>query len=340
MIDLRSDTVTRPTPAMREFMAKAEVGDDGYGDDPTVNLLQEKSARVTGKEDALFLPSGTMANVVAIMCHTRPSDSVILGKNAHSWLYESGSIGAVAGVLPIIVGEDGTFTWEDVNANAKGGDVHMAPTTLVMMENTHNGGGGIVFPQKWIVEICEKAGFWGIKTHIDGARIFNASIASGKPAAELCAPVDSVSFCLSKGLGAPVGSMLCGTRDFILKARRYRELLGGGMRQVGIVAAGGVWALDNHVERLEEDHANAMVLARGLKDIKGLRVDLERVHTNMVFIGLEKDGLNAFEYAARLGELGVKINAMGKDFLRAVTHLDVSWSDVTRAIDLFEKALA
>ncbi len=339
MIDLRSDTVTRPTPEMREFMAKAPVGDDGYGEDPSINKLQEMSKDILGKEDSLYLPTGTMANIVATMSHTRPSDSIILGQKAHTWLYESGSPAAIAGVLTNLIGKDGTFTWEDVEENALGGNVHLAPTTLIMMENTHNGGGGIIFPQKDIEEISEKARFWGYKTHIDGARIFNASIATGKPASELAAPVDSISFCLSKGLGCPVGSMLCGTKKFIEKARRYRELLGGGMRQAGIVAAAGIYALENNIERLKEDHDNARLLAEKITQIDGLEADLEKVQSNMVFVTVKKDGQNAVEYAGRLKEKGVLVNALEKFKFRAVTHMGITKDDIVKAADVFEKAL-
>jgi len=337
VIDLRSDTVTRPTQEMRRCMARAEVGDDGYGDDPSINELQRRSAEVTGKEDALFVPSGTMANLVAVMSHTRPGDSVVLGRGAHSWLYESGGPAQIAGVMTYIAGADGTFTWEEVEEAAKGGNVHMAPTTLVMMENTHNAGGGIIFPQEQIEDIAQKARFWGFKTHIDGARIFNAAVAAGKSVAELCASVDSVSFCLSKGLGCPVGSVVCGSREFIQRTRRYREVLGGGMRQAGIVAAAGLYALDHNVERLQEDHDNARVLAEELSDLPALEIDLEKVQTNMVFI--ELTGMNAFELAARLKESGVLMNPLGKNLLRAVTHRDVTRQQVERAAEIFIKQI-
>jgi len=339
MIDLRSDTVTQPTAAMREAMARAECGDDGYGEDPSINRLQEMAAELLGKEDALYVPSGTMANLVALMSHTRPSDSVILGQGAHTWLYESGSPGAIAGVLTIIVGDGGTFTWQDVEDNSLGGNVHMAPTTLVMMENTHNAGGGIIFDQDHIIEICEKAKFWGMGTHIDGARILNASVATGVPAAELCAPADSVSLCLSKGLGCPVGSVVAGSSEFIQKTRRYRELLGGGMRQAGIVAAAGIHALENNIDRLADDHNNAKLLAEKLSDVDGIKVDLAKVHTNMVFIEVAKPGLNAFDCAARLKQRGVLVNPLAKQKLRAVTHLDVDKDDVIKAAGVFDEAL-
>jgi len=339
MIDLRSDTVTQPTPAMREAMARAECGDDGYGEDPSINRLQEMAAELLGKEDALYVPSGTMANLVALLSHTRPSDSVILGQGAHTWLYESGSPGAIAGVLTIIVGDGGTFTWQDVEDNSLGGNVHMAPTTLVMMVHTHIAGGGIIFPQEHIEEIADKAKFWDMGTHIDGARILNAAVATGRPAAELCAPADSVSLCLSKGLGCPVGSVVAGSGEFIQKTRRYRELLGGGMRQAGIVAAAGIHALDNNIDRLADDHNNAKLLAEKLSDIGGIKVDLAKVHTNMVFVEVAKPDLNAFDYAARLKERGVLVNPLAKQKLRAVTHLDVDKDDVVKAAGVFEEAI-
>jgi threonine aldolase len=340
MIDLRSDTVTRPTLEMREFMAKAEVGDDGYHEDPSINRLQDISKGITGKEDALYLPTGTMANIVAIMSHTRPSDSIVLGQKAHSWLYESGSPAAIAGVLPVQVGVDGTFTWKDVEENALGGDVHLAPTTLIMMENTHNGGGGIVFPQSDIEDISEKARFWGYKTHIDGARIFNASIASQKSVLELAAPVDSISFCLSKGLGCPVGSVLCGSAAFIQMARRYRELLGGGMRQAGIVASAGIYALENNIERLQDDHDNAKLLAEKISEIDGLETDLVKVQSNMVFVAVKNERLNAVEYAGKLKENGVLVNAFEKHRFRAVTHLEITRDDILKAVSVFKEVLA
>jgi threonine aldolase len=338
-IDLRSDTVTLPTPEMREVMARAEVGDDGYGEDPSINRLQEMAAAVTGKQDALFVASGTMANLVSIMCHTRPSDSIILGEKAHSWLYESGSPCAIAGVLPILAGLGGTFTWKDVEETALGGNLHFAPTTLVMMENTHNAGGGIIFPQPDLEEICRNARFWGFKTHIDGARIFNAAVATSKSVAELAGPADSLSFCLSKGLGCPVGSLICGSREFIARARRYRELLGGGMRQAGILAAAGIYALEHNVARLRDDHDHARLLAAKLSRLSGLSLDLARVHTNMVFVEVKKPGLTALDYAARLKERGVLVNPLGKSRFRAVTHLGIEKQDIEKAAHIFGAAL-
>jgi threonine aldolase len=339
MIDLRSDTVTVPTPEMREVMAKAEVGDDVYGEDPSINALQERGAEITAKEAALFVPSGSMANLVAVLAHTRPGDSVIMGEKAHTWLYESGGAVAVAGILPIIAGKGGTFNWEQAEGCALGGNVHMAPTTMVMMENTHNSGGGIIFPQEDIEEIGEKAGFWGFKTHIDGARIFNASIATGKSVKELAAPVDSVSFCLSKGLGAPVGSVLCGDKEFITRAHRFRKMLGGAMRQAGVLAAAGIYALDHHVERLKDDHDNARLLAEKLSEIGGVSIAMDTVQTNMVFMDVSENGLNAMECAAELKKKGVLVNGLGKRRIRAVTHLGVNRDDILEAAEIFKEVV-
>jgi len=338
-IDLRSDTVTRPSPAMREAMARAEVGDDVYGEDPTVNALEAKAAELMGKEAAVFAPSGTMANQLAIRSHTRHGDSVIIGENAHAWLYEAGALAAISGVQTIVAGRGGTFTAEEVLAAAKGGDPHFAPTTLILMENTHNEGGGIVFPQTRLDAIGALAKAWGFKTHLDGARIFNAAVKTGLSAGRIAEPVDSVSFCLSKGLGAPVGSLLCGSREFIARARRFRKMFGGGMRQAGILAAAGLYALEHNVERLAEDHENARFLAEALAELKGLAVDLAKVETNMVFFEVNRPGLDAFTYAARLQELGVLVNPLRQSRLRAVTHLDVSRRDLEAALKIFARAL-
>ena len=340
-IDLRSDTVTRPSPAMREAMARAEVGDDVYGEDPTVNALEARAAELLGKAAAVFVPSGTMANQLAIRSHTRHGDSVIIGENAHAWLYEAGAFAAISGVMSLVAGRGGTFSAEDALLAAKGGNVHLAPTSLVMMENTHNSGGGIVFPQADLDAIGATAKVWGFKTHLDGARIFNASVKTGLAAERIARPADSVSFCLSKGLGAPVGSLLCGSREFIVQARRFRKMLGGGMRQAGILAAAGLYALEHNVERLREDHAHARLLAEALAAVPGLAVDLEKVQTNMVFLEVIPcgAGLDAFQYAARLQEQGVLLNPLGKSRLRAVTHLDVSRGEIEAAIPRFAQAL-
>lgn len=336
VIDLRSDTVTKPSPAMREAMARAEVGDDGYGDDPTVNALQARAAEITGKEDALFVPSGTMGNLVSILSHTRPGDSVIIGENAHTWMYESGNPGAVAGVLTVTVGRGGTFTWTEAQPMVRPrGVAFIPPTTLIMLENTHNCGGGVIFPQTDVEGICAGARSAGVAVHLDGARIFNAAVALGRPVKELVAGVDSVTFCLSKGLGCPVGSVVCGSKEFVGRARRYRKMVGGGMRQAGILAAAGLYALEHHVERLVEDHANARLLGEKLSDIDGLTVDLTRVQTNMVFCEVTKPGMNALTVMSRLREAGVWVNALSPTSIRSVCHLGVTRDDVLVAAEKF-----
>jgi threonine aldolase len=338
-IDLRSDTVTRPSPAMREAMARAEVGDDVYGEDPTVNALEARAVELMGKEAAVFVPSGTMANQLAIRAHTHHGDSVLIGENAHAWLYEAGALAAISGVQTIVAGQGGTYTAEQALFAAKGGDVHLAPTTLLMMENTHNQGGGIVFPQADLDALGAMARLWGFKTHLDGARIFNAAVKTGLSARRIAEPADSVSFCLSKGLGAPVGSLLCGSRELITQARRFRKMLGGGMRQAGILAAAGLYALEHNLERLGEDHAHARALAEGLAALPGIAVDLGKVQTNMVFLEVTRPGLDAPTYAARLQARGVLVNFLGRSRLRAVTHLDVSGGEIEAAIPLFAQAL-
>ena len=326
-IDLRSDTVTQPGSAMREAMAQAAVGDDVYGEDPTVNRLQERAAELTGKEAALLVPSGTMANQVAIRTHTQPGDALIAGKNSHLYLFESGAAAALSGVQPLLVGEDGLFDADDVRAARFPGDDHYPRTRLVCVENTHNASGGRVFPLDAQQRIGELARECGLRLHLDGARIWNASVASGIPARELCAPFDSVAFCLSKGLGAPVGSLLCGTRAWIDEAHRYRKMFGGGMRQAGVLAAAGLFALEHGIKRLAEDHANARRLADGLRALPGVTL-VREPETNLVLFRVPDPPRFVREIHAR----GVLINAIGPDLLRAVTHLDVSADDVDRAL--------
>lgn len=339
MIDLRSDTVTLPTKGMRDAMVAAELGDDVYGEDPSINRLEDRSAEITGKESALFVASGTMANLLAVLTHASPGDSVIMGEGAHSFMFETGALSAIGGAMPVIVGSGGTFKWCDVEHHSMGGNIHFASTSLVMMENTHNQGGGIIFPREDVEEITRHSCFWGLKTHIDGARIFNASVAVGSPVRELAGGADSICFCLSKGLGAPVGSVLCGSNDFIDEARRYRKMLGGGMRQAGVLAAAGLYALSNNVERLQEDHDNARLLGEKLSELDDLEVDLSRVQTNMVYANVKKPGLNALEYGGRLKEKGLLVNAMSRDYFRAVLHLGIEKSHVLEAMEVFKKCL-
>ena len=333
-IDLRSDTVTRPDEAMREAMARAEVGDDVYGEDPSVNRLQERAAALLGKEAALFVPSGTMANQVAIRAHTEPGDALIAGHSAHSYLYESGGAAALSGVQPVIVGEDGFFDADELRAAIFPADDHFPRTRLVCLENTHNRSGGRVFPLDAQQRIAALARESGLRLHLDGARLFNAAVASACDPAELAAPHDSVSFCLSKGLGAPVGSLLAGSREFIARAHRFRKMFGGGMRQAGILAAAGLHALDHGIKRLADDHANARRLAEGLAALPGAEL-LREPETNIVLFSVAD--VPGFVRATR--ERGVWINAIGPERLRAVTHRDVSAADVEDALEVIRAVL-
>ena len=333
-IDLRSDTVTRPTPAMREAVARAEVGDDVYGEDPTVNRLQEIAAERLGKPAALFVPSGTMANQAAVRAHTQPGDAVIAGANAHLYLYESGAAGALSGVQFTFVGEDGLFCGDDVRRAVHPPDPHFAPTRLVCVENTHNRSGGRVFPLESLRSVAQAAREAGLALHLDGARLFNAEAATGIPAAVWAEPFDSVAFCLSKGLGAPVGSLIVGSRAFIQRAHRFRKMLGGAMRQAGILAAAGIHALEHHVKRLADDHANARHLAEGLGRIPGIDL-LHEPETNMVLFRVPD--LPAF--VARTRERGLLINPIDLTTLRAVTHLDVDAGDIREALEIIREVM-
>ena len=328
-IDLRSDTVTQPTTDMRTAMAQAPVGDDVWGEDPTVAHLEERAASLLGKPAALFVPSGTMANQIALLSHCDRADEVFVGEGNHSLFYESGAGPAWAGVSFTVVGRDGLFTADQLVEMIRPRDQHFPRPRLVAIENTHNRSGGRVFPQRDIEAIAAAAHTRGLSLHLDGARIWNAAVATGCPPATLCEPVDSVSACFSKGLGAPVGSVLAGDTDFITRAHRYRKMLGGGMRQAGILAGACLYALDHHVERLGDDHANARGLARALSHIDGLRCDPARVETNIVVFEVPSPGAPDFVILA--AKQGVKLSAMDPRRVRAVTHLDVSAADVREA---------
>jgi threonine aldolase len=337
-IDLRSDTITQPTPAMREAMASAEVGDDVFGDDPTVARLEARVAEILGKEAAVFTPSGTMANQLALRANTEPGDEILVDANAHIYYYESGAPAALAGVMcRCLPGVRGIFTAADVEAALRPVDQHFAPTKLVCIENTHNRGGGSVWPMERIREVAEVSRARGLRLHLDGARLWNASVATGIPERDYAAPFDSVSVCFSKGLGAPVGSALCGTREFIQRARRFRKMYGGGMRQAGILAAGALHALEHHRARLAEDHANARALAEGLSRLHGLELDPSSVQTNLVFLRVKK--VPAVTLVSDLGEAGVRVLAVGSDTIRAVTNLMVSSRQITAALEIFERIL-
>jgi threonine aldolase len=334
-IDLRSDTVTRPSSGMRRAMADAPVGDDQYGEDPSVNRLQERIAGLLGKAAALFVPSGTMANQIALKLLTRPGDEVLVGKEAHIMWHESGAGAANSGVLFSAIGTGGLFTADDFRAACKPpGHIVLPPTGLVAIENTHNLGGGVVFPQKDAVEICGAAREAGVASYLDGARLFNASVASGISLANLARPFDLVSVALSKGLGCPVGSVLAGSAAEIARAVRARRMFGGAMRQSGILAAAGIYALDHHVARLAEDHANARALAERLAGLSGIALDLATVETNIIVFHLAEGLPDAAAIVGRAKEAGVLVSALGPRTVRAVTHRDVSADSCRRAADL------
>ena len=341
-IDLRSDTVTRPSAEMRRAMLEAEVGDDVLGDDPTVIRLQEYAAGLLGKEAGLYFPSGTMCNQAAVRALTRRGDEVFVHAQAHIMFFEQGAASALSNVqLRCFDSPDGTLDLEKmeeyVHADA---DVHFAPTRLVCLENTHNHCGGIVLPQEHVRAVRELCDRHGLKLHLDGARLFNAVAASGIPAAEYAAAFDTVSICLSKGLGAPVGSVLAGDAATIGLARRARKLYGGGMRQAGIIAAAGLHALQHNVARLAEDHRRARSLAERLAALPGLEVDLDTVQTNMIFAGTRGTGRPAADLAVRLGEAGVLCLAEGPWTVRFVTHLDLDDGDIEQTAAVVERVVA
>ena len=333
-IDLRSDTITHPTPAMREAMANADVGDDVFGDDPTVARLEARVAQVLGKEAAVFTPSGTMANQLALRAHTEPGDEILVDANAHIYYYETGGPAALAGVMcRCLPGVRGIFTAADVEAALRPADQHFPTTKLVCVENTHNRGGGSIWPMERIREVAGVSRHHGLRLHLDGARLWNVAAATGILEHIHAEPFDSVSVCFSKGLGAPVGSALCGSRQFIQRARRFRKMFGGGMRQAGIIAAGALHALDHHRARLAEDHANARALAEGLSQLPGLELDPASVQTNIVMMRVK--GRPAAALASQLNEAGVRLLALGPDTLRAVTNLMVSRDQIPLALDIF-----
>lgn len=329
-IDLRSDTVTRPTKAMRAAMAAAEVGDDVFGDDPTVNRLEERAAATVGKEAALFVPSGTMANLVALLTHASPGDEVIVGHESHIFHYEVGGVARIAGLVTrtLLNLPDGGLDPTELVGAIRPQTIHSPGTKLLCLENTHNRCGGAALPLDRVQELCGIAHERGVAVHLDGARLFNAAVALGVPAASLAEPCDSVAFCFSKGLGAPVGSVLCGSRDFIERARRNRKLLGGGMRQAGVLAACALHALDHHIDRLAEDHANARLLAEGLAQLGPFRPIPPA--TNIVVVDVTEGSVDTWLRAfAREGVLAV---AFGPRRFRMVTHLDVSRADIEEAL--------
>jgi len=338
VIDLRSDTVTHPTPERRKAMFEAEVGDDVCREDPTVNRLEAMAARMIGKETALFTTSGTQSNLIGVLTHTRHGDEIILGDEAHIFWYEVGGASVVGGVIMHTVPTDscGRLNLQDIDRGIRSKDIHYPETTLLCLENTHNRCGGAVLTVDYTNEVCNLAHKHGLRVHLDGARIFNAAIALGVPASALAQNADSVSLCLSKGLSAPVGSLLCGSEDFVKRARKFRKMLGGGMRQAGVIAAAGIVALETMVDRLAEDHANARRLAQGLAVIKGVRLVQDEIPTNIVMFHLSPE-LSVVEFVKGLDKAGVKIGLRDGRPFRAVTHRMVSSSDIDEALTRIEE---
>jgi len=340
-IDLRSDTVTKPTPEMRRAMAEAEVGDDVYGEDPTVNLLEERAAEAAGKQAALFVPTGTMGNTIAVKLLTEHGQEVICDSRAHMLDYEMSMVAWFSGcVLRTIQTTDGILSWDEIKRLIKPVNPYSAPTGLVEIENTHNMWGGNVYPLETIYEICEGAHERGVKVHMDGARIFNAAEATGLPVREICAPADTVMFCLSKALGAPAGSILAGPANLIAKGRLYRRCLGGAMRQVGVLAAACLIALEDSPKKLATDHANARFLAEGLARISGIQIDPQKVATNIVVFDVSGTGHAPSAISVLLKRLGVLMNAINDRQMRAVTHYDVTHEDCAHALAALAEAVA
>jgi threonine aldolase len=337
-IDLRSDTVTTPSEQMRQAMAAAAVGDDVYGEDPTVNRLEKRAAELFGKEAGLFVPTGTMGNVIAIKLHTQHGEELICDSRSHIVDWELSMLAWFSGCLARTVPTaDGLLTWRSILPHVRPKGPHNAPTTLISLENTHNMSGGTVYPQQSIDEICEEAHAWGLKVHMDGARIFNAAIASDTAVSRIARDADSVMFCLSKGLGAPVGSLLVSTAEAIERGRLYRKRLGGGMRQVGVLAAAGLIALEESPTKLATDHANARYLAERLAEVPGIAIDPAAVRTNIVIFDISELGITTSEFSAQLKAHGVLANGINATHMRMVTHCDVDAADCAAAIDVVQQ---
>ena len=338
-IDLRSDTITQPCPAMRQAMANAEVGDDVLGADPTVKKLEEYTAQLLGKEAAIFVPSGTMSNQIAVRCLTEPGDEIIMEQNSHCYYYEAGAPAALSGVsCRLIPGTNGIFSAADVNAALRPSNIHFSPTKAILLENTHNRGGGAVWPIESIKEISEFAATHSLKMHLDGARLWNASAATGIPESDYAQYFDTINVCYSKGLGAPVGSALAGPKDIIERAIRFRKQFGGGMRQSGIIAAGALYALQNNRARLAQDHTNARTLAEGISHIDGIEIDLDKVQTNIVVARIT--AMPAETLVKRLNDKGVWILPISPTDIRTVTNLMVSADDIQSAINAFAQTIS
>lgn len=335
VIDLRSDTVTKPSPAMRKAMAEAEVGDDVYSEDPTVNRLQARAAEIFGREAGLFVPSGSMGNLTCIMAQTKRGQEVICEAAGHIYNYEMASMSAIGGVLPrVVTTEDGILSWERIAPAIREKAYYRPPTGLISLENTHNMAGGTVYPTETADLICDRAHEAGIPVHLDGARIFNAAVCLEQSVAAITKKFDSVQFCLSKGLGAPVGSMIVGSKDFIERCRVIRKMLGGGMRQAGVIAAAGLVALEEGPKRLHIDHENAQLLAQGLAKISGIRIEPQKVQTNIVIFDIAKTGLTSRQFVDKLGQRSVLGGAVDSSRVRLVTHRDVSRAEVEQAVQI------
>ena len=340
-IDLRSDTVTKPCDIMRKLMAEAEVGDDVYGEDPTVLKLESLAAQKLGKEAALFVASGTMGNQLAVLASTSRGDEIILEKSAHIYAFEVGGIAMLAGVMPnTIIGINGKISLSQLKEAIKPENIHYPQGTLLCLENSSNFGGGTVYTLEEIDNLSEFAKNNGLKVHIDGARIFNAAVYLKIPVQELVKNADSVMFCLSKGLGAPVGSMLVGTRKFIERARKYRKMLGGGLRQAGILAAAGIYALENLVERLEEDHIQARKLAQALNELSGIKIEMDSVQTNIVMVEIDNSKANVQDCVKLLKNKGILVNSVDERRLRFVTHRDVTPQDIDFTIQVITEIMS
>ena len=336
VIDLRSDTLTLPSPKMRQAIAAAELGDDVFGEDPTTNRLEEMAADRMGAEAALLVASGTMGNLISILAHCARGDEVILGDQCHTFRYEAGGIAALGGVHPFTIANqpDGTMRLTDIAAAIRPDNVHFPRTKLICLENTHNRCRGAILTPQYIESVADLAHEHGLIVHMDGARIFNAAVASGLDVHELTRRVHSVTFCLSKGLAAPVGSVVCGSAEFIAAARRIRKSVGGGMRQCGIIAAAGIVALEEMIDRLADDHANARRLAEGIAQIQGLSIDMDTVVTNMVYFSLTTDRLTCDQFADRLSEKALKCLALPPMGLRMVTHYGIQTTHINRALNI------
>jgi threonine aldolase len=339
-VDLRSDTVTKPSPEMRRAMAEAEVGDDVYGEDPTVNKLEQRAAEIFGREAAIFVPTGTMGNQVAIKLHTQSGQEIICESRAHVFNWEMATLASFSGcmVRPVL-SDSGVLTWAQIEPFVAAKTYYRSQTGLIVIENTHNMAGGTVSPTETLDEVCRHAKAGGIPVHMDGARVFNAATALKKPVAEITKNVDSVMFCLSKGLGAPIGSLLVGSAKFIERARSVRKALGGGMRQVGIIAAAGLIALEKMPARLGEDHTNAKFLAQGLANVPGIKIDAAAVQTNIVIFEIKRPNYSAADLVRQLGERNVLAGSIGPRHVRFVTHMDVDRAACARALEAMQQVM-